>query len=121
MNGTWTISETYDPPKLYRTSAVSAAVANEKRKKRNTKSLGQNFHVQYQHEEAKLDDLTFSLVGLDTSIANALRRILIAEVSTLAIEKIYLHNNTSVIQDEVLCSRLGLIPLTGNKSALRWM
>jgi len=30
-------------------------------------------------------------------------------------------NNTSIIQDEVLASRLGLIPLTGNTEGLRWM
>lgn len=30
-------------------------------------------------------------------------------------------NNTSIIQDEVLCHRLGLIPLTGSLEGLRWM
>lgn len=66
-------------------------------------------------------DASFSLVGLDASIANAFRRILIAEVPTLAIEFVYVMNNTSVIQDEVLASRLGLIPLKGSIEGLNWM
>ncbi|KAH9925858.1 insert subdomain of RNA polymerase alpha subunit [Epithele typhae] len=53
----------------------------------------------------------FDLVGVDASIANAFRRVLIAEVPTIAIEDVYVHNNTSVIQDEVLAQRIGLIPL----------
>lgn len=32
-----------------------------------------------------------------------------------------MHNNTSIIQDEVLAQRLGLIPLTGNLEGLNWM
>ncbi|CRG84261.1 DNA-directed RNA Polymerase III subunit C5 [Talaromyces islandicus] len=66
-------------------------------------------------------DSSFSLIGLDAAIANAFRRILIAEVPTLAIEYVYVHNNTSVIQDEVLASRLGLIPLKGSIEGLNWM
>lgn len=44
-------------------------------------------------------------------IANTLRRIMIAEIPTMAIEHVYIVNNTSIIQDEVLAHRLGLIPL----------
>ncbi|KAI0482852.1 RBP11-like subunits of RNA polymerase [Xylariaceae sp. FL0804] len=61
----------------------------------------------------------FSLIGVDASIANAFRRILIAEIPTLAIENVFISNNTSVIQDEVLAHRLGLIPFTGGKEGIR--
>ena len=67
--------------------------------------------------------MTFSLVGVDASIANAFRRILIAEVPTLAIEDVYITQNSSIVQDEILAQRLGLIPLKGNPagiSFLRW-
>ncbi|CAG7851358.1 DNA-directed RNA polymerases I and III subunit RPAC1 {ECO:0000305} Short=RNA polymerases I and III subunit AC1 {ECO:0000305}; AltName: Full=C37; AltName: Full=DNA-directed RNA polymerases I and III 40 kDa polypeptide {ECO:0000303/PubMed:3815519}; Short=AC40 {ECO:0000303/PubMed:3815519}; Short=C40 {ECO:0000305} [Serendipita indica DSM 11827] len=37
--------------------------------------------------------------------------IIISEVPTVAIERVYVYDNTSVIQDEVLSHRLGLIPL----------
>ncbi|SPN96854.1 probable DNA-directed RNA polymerase [Cephalotrichum gorgonifer] len=64
-------------------------------------------------------DLSFSLVGVDASIANALRRILISEIETLAIETVFVEDNTSVIHDEVLSHRLGLIPFKGGKEGLR--
>ncbi|TKX23466.1 DNA-directed RNA polymerases I and III subunit RPAC1 [Elsinoe australis] len=66
-------------------------------------------------------DAVFSLVGVDASVANAFRRIMIAEIPTLAIEEVYVYNNTSIIQDEVLCHRLGLIPLTGSPEGFKWM
>ncbi|KAF7320876.1 RPOLD domain-containing protein [Mycena chlorophos] len=55
--------------------------------------------------------IDFDLVGVDASIANAFRRILIAEVPTVAIESVYVYNNTSVVVDEIMAQRIGLIPL----------
>ncbi|KAK3595011.1 hypothetical protein CHS0354_003739 [Potamilus streckersoni] len=57
------------------------------------------------------DELEFDMVGIDAAIANAFRRILLSEVPTMAIEKVFIYNNTSIIQDEVLAHRLGLIPI----------
>lgn len=51
------------------------------------------------------------MVGVDAAIANALRRVLLAEVPSMAIEKVFVNNNTSIIQDEVLAHRLGLVPI----------
>jgi DNA-directed RNA polymerases I and III subunit RPAC1 len=62
--------------------------------------------------------LEFDLVGCDPSFANALRRILIAEVPTVAIEHVFMVNNTSIIADEVLAHRLGLVPLAVDPTAL---
>ena len=59
----------------------------------------------------KENELVFSLIGVDAPIANALRRILIAEVPTMAIDRVFIYQNTSIIQDEVLAHRIGLIPL----------
>ncbi|VDO26558.1 unnamed protein product [Onchocerca flexuosa] len=55
--------------------------------------------------------LEFDLVGVEAPIANAIRRVLIAELPTMAIEKVYLYQNTSIIPDEVLSHRLGLLPI----------
>lgn len=68
------------------------------------------------HVKVKINSLTeeeigFDLIGVDASIANALRRILLSEVPTMAIEHVYIWNNSSIIQDEVLAHRLGLVPL----------
>lgn len=56
--------------------------------------------------------LEFDLIGVDCSIANALRRVLINEIPVYAIDKIVIHNNTSVLPDEFLAHRIGLIPIT---------
>ncbi|KAL6639460.1 hypothetical protein ACP70R_023190 [Stipagrostis hirtigluma subsp. patula] len=67
------------------------------------------------------DDMEFDMIGVDASIANAFRRILIAEVPTMAIEKIFMVDNTSVIADEVLSHRLGLIPLDADPRRFEYM
>jgi len=43
-------------------------------------------------------DIEFDMVGVDPSLPNALRRILISEVPSMAIEKVHIFNNTSIIQ-----------------------
>ncbi|XP_076443132.1 DNA-directed RNA polymerases I and III subunit RPAC1-like [Babylonia areolata] len=58
-----------------------------------------------------VDEMEFDMVGVDCSIANAIRRILLAEVPTMAIEKAHVYNNTSILQDEVLAHRLGLVAI----------
>jgi DNA-directed RNA polymerase I and III subunit RPAC1 len=78
-----------------------------------------NFQVQI--HKAEQFDAVFSLIGIDASIANAFRRILISEIPTLAIETVYITNNTSIVQDEVLAQRLGLIPLKGGKEGINLM
>ncbi|XP_014111418.1 DNA-directed RNA polymerases I and III subunit RPAC1 isoform X2 [Poecile atricapillus] len=67
------------------------------------------FRVDVIREEG--DTLEFDMVGIDAAIANAFRRILLAEVPTMAVEKVFVYNNTSIVQDEILAHRLGLIPI----------
>jgi DNA-directed RNA polymerase I and III subunit RPAC1 len=55
--------------------------------------------------------MELDLVGVDASVANALRRVMISELPTMAIETVYFYNNTSIMHDEVLAHRLGLVPL----------
>lgn len=82
----------------------------------------QGLRVEF-HENDGLN-ASFSLIGLDASLANAFRRILISEIPTLAVENVFIENNTSVVQDEVLAHRLGLIPFNGGRRGihhfLRW-
>lgn len=58
------------------------------------------------------DKVSFILRGVDAAMANALRRAMIAEVPTMAIEDVMILENTSPMYDEILAHRLGLIPLT---------
>ena len=42
-------------------------------------------------------DMSFEIKDIDAPIANALRRIILSEVPTMAIEKVVLTQNTSVL------------------------
>ncbi|KAJ8359586.1 hypothetical protein SKAU_G00161110 [Synaphobranchus kaupii] len=75
----------------------------------NQEKFEQNFRINViQMDESALE---FDMVGIDAAIANAFRRILLAEVPTMAVEKVFIYNNTSIIQDEILAHRLGLVPI----------
>ena len=66
------------------------------------------------------EKIRFNLDNCDISIANALRRIMLAEVPTIAIHMVEVYENTSVLPDELIVHRLGLIPLTSNKIDFRY-
>ena len=61
--------------------------------------------------ENKESHIRFLLSGSNHAYANALRRAMIAEVPAMAIEDAIIIENTSVLYDEILAHRLGLIPL----------
>ena len=94
------------------TSTVEAAGAYAASGLENSFSL-ERFKRDFRVEVHSLteEEIVFDLIGIDAALANAFRRILLAEVPTMAIEKVFVLNNTSMIQDEVLAHRLGLIPI----------
>jgi len=61
----------------------------------------------------KKDDirLEFNIKGINASTANSLRRILISKLPMMAIEEVNFYDNSSILDDEILAHRLGLIPL----------
>lgn len=71
-------------------------------------------------KELSNEHIQFDLVGVDTAVANAIRRVFLSDVPTVAIEKVFIVLNTSIVQDEVLAQRLGLIPLAINPELLEF-
>ena len=61
--------------------------------------------------KSEQDSIEFQLTNADLSFANSLRRIIISEVPTMAIDMVQVTENTSPLFDEFVVHRLGLIPL----------
>jgi DNA-directed RNA polymerase II subunit RPB3 len=54
--------------------------------------------------------LEFQLVNVTRHFANSLRRVMISEVPTLAVEIVEISQNTSSLPDEFIAHRIGLVP-----------
>ena len=53
----------------------------------------------------------FLAEGLDVAFANALRRTMLTRLPAMAIDEVLVLENTSVMYDEMLAHRMGLVPL----------
>ncbi len=65
--------------------------------------------LEYDKENEKL---SFILKDTNPVFANTLRRLMINEVPTLAIDEVDFSKNSSILYDEMIAHRLGLTPLT---------
>ncbi|XP_074605500.1 RNA polymerase I and III subunit C [Brevipalpus obovatus] len=57
------------------------------------------------------NEMEFDLIGIDAPLVNAFRRIILSEIPTMAVDRVEIINNTSILQDDFLAHRLGLIPI----------
>jgi DNA-directed RNA polymerase subunit D len=64
--------------------------------------------------EEKNDKIKFIIEDIDSALVGELRRIMMSEIPALAIELVDFVKNDTVLWDEIIASRLGLIPLTYN-------
>ena len=58
--------------------------------------------------------IEWELSNVDISIVNSIRRIIINEVPTIAMDTFYMESNSSIINDDIIMRRLALIPLTSS-------
>lgn len=61
-------------------------------------------------------EIKFGIEGVKPSFASALRRIMLSEVPTMAIEWVEFKKNDSALPDEIVANRLGLVPLIFEKN-----
>jgi DNA-directed RNA polymerase subunit D len=62
--------------------------------------------------EKKEDSIKFIVRGIDVAFANALRRTILADVPTFAVDEVEFFENDSALFDEIIAHRLAMIPLT---------
>jgi DNA-directed RNA polymerase subunit D len=64
-------------------------------------------------EVLEKDETNLRLIirDVDVPLMNALRRIALAEVPSMAIDEVVMIENSAILQDEIIAHRLGLIPL----------
>ena len=67
--------------------------------------------LRFLNKEKKTGRVSFLIKGSNPSFVNALRRCIINEVPTMAIEDVEIRKNNSILYDEIIAHRLGLIPL----------
>ncbi|KAF1835998.1 DNA-directed RNA polymerase subunit D [Decorospora gaudefroyi] len=71
---------------------------------------GGSINVRFLQADSQRANFIVQNFNLET--ANALRRTMLAEIPTLAIDVVEVRDNTSVLADEFVCHRLGLVPLS---------
>jgi DNA-directed RNA polymerase subunit D len=74
-------------------------------------------HVEIEILEKDDTRLRFIVRGVDVPYMNALRRIVTSEVPSMAIDEVVIIENSSIVQDETIAHRMGLIPLKTDLSS----
>ncbi|PIN88027.1 DNA-directed RNA polymerase subunit D [Candidatus Woesearchaeota archaeon CG10_big_fil_rev_8_21_14_0_10_32_24] len=70
-------------------------------------------------DKKKDGKLTFLMKGTNEVFANTVRRLILDEVPTLAVEDVEIKENSSALFDEMLALRLGLLPIKTDLKSYR--
>jgi len=77
-----------------------------------------NFLIDYRQNltftilKSTRDEMVIESYELSLPHANSLRRILLGEIRTVAIEKVFFFHNSTILNDENIAHRLGLVPVS---------
>ncbi len=74
--------------------------------------LGSDVNMDFTILKKDEQNIQFIIEGVDVAFANALRRTMLTRLPAMAIDEVLVLDNTSVMYDEMLAHRLGLVPLT---------
>ena len=72
------------------------------------------FHPEIKIIDIKSDSIEFRLLNTDLAFANSLRRVIISEVPTIAVDMVEVKENTSPLFDDFVVHRIGLVPLVSD-------
>lgn len=69
----------------------------------------------------RVETMTFDMEQVSPPIANLFRRLIMTEVPTIAMDRVLIEENDSVVLDELLSHRLGLVPVAGPVARLSYI
>jgi len=71
----------------------------------------------FKNKEITTDNIKFELTNVNTSLANGIRRVLIANIETIAFDEtnINMKENTTILHNEYIKHRISLIPIYFNE------
>jgi len=84
------------------------------------KEEGEGFKMNLKVLEKNKEKLIFLVKGSTNVFVNTLRRMIIEEVPTLAIEDVSFLENSSALYDEIIAHRLGLVVLKTDLKSYDW-
>lgn len=70
---------------------------------------------------SRVTKISFNIDNISPPIANMFRRVITTEVPTMALDRVLIEENDSVIVDELLSHRLGLVPVAGPVSQMEYI
>ncbi len=82
-------------------------------------SEGSDINVKLIKKTDKEIELEFQ--GVPLAVVNAIRRLALEEVPSMAVDYVIFYDNTSVLHDEILAHRIALIPLTSDEALRKYL
>ncbi len=74
-------------------------------------TMASGIHIEKVSESKKENRLTLRVKGANEAFVNTIRRLIMEEVPTLAVEDVEIKDNNSALYDEMLALRAGLLPI----------